>query len=306
MLSPAGPAEIEIGSTFMPKGLLLLALLAALPACRSYDESRILQTLNQRGFGRKYVGDANEQLTLGIMDSFQLSDPNNPDIFGNYRIGMDGLVYDDLLKDVFVAGFTPEEIAQAFNLRYAEFFTDPDVRVKPGPVLSKRFYIRGEATSQGEQRLIRDTTVWDALMTGGIPRTADLSDIRVIRADPNHPLIILVDLEKMVDHGDSSDNIPIREDDIIVVQPNLAGMIRDAVGMILTPLQPVLLLAISVRNIQTIADSFQTDTNFFIGGRGGAFGGVGGRGGGVGGLGSQIDGSSTLVVPQGGSQPAGQ
>ena len=288
----------------MPKGALFLVLLAVLPACRTFDESRILQTLNQRGFGRKYVGDANEQLTLGINDTFAISDPNNPDIIGNYRIQLDGVVPDDLLGEVFVAGFTTHEIAQAFNLRFAEFFNDPDIRVKAGPVLSKRYYTHGEVSSKGEQRLLRDTTVWDALMTGGLPTTADLSDIRVIRADPVHPLTIPVDLQKMLDHGDSSDNITIREDDIIVVRPNLAGMVRDAVGMILTPVQPVLLLAISVRNIQTIADSFQTDTNFFVGGRGG--GGLGGGVGGVGGLRSEIDAPSTLVVPPGGSHQLGQ
>ncbi|MFH0946772.1 MAG: polysaccharide biosynthesis/export family protein [Planctomycetota bacterium] len=264
----------------------------------------MLQSLNQRGFGRKYVGDANELLTLGINDSFGITDPTNPDIFGTYRIQLDGTVTDPLVGDVFVAGFTTQEIAQAFNLRFSEFFNDPDIRVKAGPVLSKRYYVRGETTSRGEQRLIRDTTVWDALMTGGVPATADISDIRVIRADPRHPLIIPVDLQKMVDYGDSSDNILIREDDIIVVRPNLAGMVRDAVAMILTPLQPLLILAISVRNMQTIAESFRTNTNFFVGGRGGAYGGAGGTRGGLGY--STIDAPSTLVVPAGGSEQDNQ
>lgn len=279
----------------------LLCLVAlALPACRSFDESRVLQSLNQRGFGRKYVGDANELLTLGINDSFAITDPTNPDIFGTYRIVLDGTVHDDLIGDVFVAGFTTQEIAQAFNLRFSEYFNEPDIRVKAGPILSKRFYVRGETTVRGEQRLIRDTTVWDALMTGGTPPTADLADIRVIRADPRHPLIIPVDLQKMIEYGDSSDNILIREDDIIVVRPNLAGLVRDAVAMILTPVQPLLILAISFRNIKTITESFRNDTNFFVGGRGGSYGGGGARGGGLGF--STIDGPSTLVVPPGGSE----
>lgn len=284
--------------------ILPCLLLLLLTACRTFDESRILQSLNQRGFGRKYVGDVNEVLTFGVGDSFAVSDANNPEIFGNHQVRIDGMITAELIGEVFVAGFTTSEVAQAFNLRYAEYYNDPDVIVTPAAIVSKRFFVQGETTIRGEQRLTRDTTVWDAVMRGGLPITADMSDIYVIRSDPRHPLIIPVDLEKMLDHGDSSDNILIREDDIIVVRPNLAGLITKGVSLILTPLTPIMQMAIQLRNIQTIADSFQTDSNFFVGGRGG-FSGGGGYGGGYGvggrppGGGYGVPGS--VVVPPGGS-----
>lgn len=270
-------AEVSRRTGRRGAALGLLLVLGAAAGCRTFDEARVLQALNQRGFGRKYVGDANEILTFGVGDTFAVTDPDNPEIFGNYAVRLDGMVTADLIGEVFVAGFTTEEVAQALNMRYAEFYRDPRVIVAPGAIVSKRFFIQGEVLLKGEQRLIRDTTVWDAVMGRGIPPTADISDVYVIRPDPRHPLIIPVNLQKMLDHGDSSDNILIREDDIIVVQPNLAGLIRKGVMHILLPLQPILQLAVTARNIMTIKDSFETDRNFFVGGRGG-YGGYGGVG----------------------------
>ena len=138
-------------------------------------------------------------------------------------------------------------------------------------------------------------------MRGPIPITADISDIYVIRADPLHPLIIPVDLDKLLEHGDSRDNIEIREDDIIVVNPNFAGYVKNAVSLVLAPIQPLVQLAVSVRNLETIYDSFTEDNNFFVGNRGygGGYGGYGGGGGGD----LNTYSASASTVPKGGSQP---
>ncbi len=250
------------------RGSVVLLALAILPACRNYDDGRVQQALNQRGFGRKYVGDANELLTIGVGDSFSITDQANPDVVGVFTVAQDGVVDLPLVGEVFVAGFTKQEIAQAINQQLSEYFNDPRVVVSFESITSKRFYLRGESLREGRLPLREDTTVWDAVMFSGVPVTADIGDIEVIRADPYHPLIIPVDLAKMLDHGDSSDNILIREDDIIVIRPNIFGMVRNFVRLLITPITPVSQLLISVRNIDTIWQSFEDDENFFVGNRG--------------------------------------
>lgn len=282
--------------------LLLLLLLPA--GCRTFDDARVLQTLNQRGFGRKYVGDSNEVLTIGIRDSFSIRDPNYEELEpGPYAVRMDGVVTVPLVGEIFVAGFTTDEIAQAFNQRLREYYTEVDVQVLPGAVNSKNYFMRGETSQKGAVPFQGNTTVWDAVMKGAVLPTADLDDIYVIRGDPKHPLVIPVDLEKMLDYGDTSDNIMIREDDIIVVNPNLAGLVKNAVELILAPIQPVVQLATQVRNLETIYKSFVDDTDFFVGNNsfGGGYGGsFGGSSQGPSTFGTQ-GGGNTLVVPPGGS-----
>ena len=279
--------------------LLILIALSALPACRTFDDARVLQSLNQRGFGRKYVGDANEILTVGVGDSFTISDEENPDISGSFTVRLDGVISVPLIGEVFVAGFATNEISQALAQRYTEYFTDPKIRVNLTAIVSKRYFMRGEVLGQGEKQLRQDTTVWDAVMATGVPITADISDIYVVRADPRHPLIIPVDLGKMLRHGDSTDNIPIREDDIIVVRPNIAGWVRRSVELLLAPITPLTQLMTSVRNLDTIYSSFGSDENFFVGGRNGnqGFGGNQFGGGSVGTFGE----NNPVVTPPGGS-----
>ncbi len=283
--------------------LLFLLLLGAFPACRTFDDARVLQALNQRGFGRKYVGDANEVLTVGIGDSFLIGDVNNPDITGNFTVRLDGVVTVPLIGEVFVAGFTTDEIASALEIRYREYFTNPQIQVQLVAVTSKRFFLRGEVLAQGERILTKDTTVWDAVMGTGVPITADISDIYVIRSDPRYPLMIPVDLGKMLRYGDSTDNILIREDDIVVVRPNFAGWIRRGVAILLAPITPLTQLAVSVRNLDTIYQSFQEDDNFFVGARGfgGRGGGFGGFGGGTGNNVETFGQNNPVVTPPGGS-----
>ncbi|MBI4880110.1 MAG: polysaccharide biosynthesis/export family protein [Planctomycetes bacterium] len=284
----------------------LLFLVSGLSACRTFDDPRVLQTLNQRGFGRKYVGDANEVLTLGVGDQLTIADANNQEIIDTLTIRLDGVVSARMIGEVFVAGFTTQEIAQALNARYAEYYTDTSIMVTPTNITSKRFYMHGETALKGAQPLLRDTTVWDAVMATGVLPTASLSDIRVIRSDPRHPLIIPIDLDKMLEHGDSSDNILLREDDIVIIRPNFAGWVKNGVELILAPLMPVTQLLVSVRNIQTIADSFSTDKNFYVGARGG-YGGGGGYYGGYGGARPAPYGEENpVVVPPGGSDSSGE
>ena len=113
----------------------------------------------------------------------------------------------------------------------------------------------------------------------------------------------------MLDNGDSSDNILIREDDIVVIRPNLAGWVRNGVELILAPLTPLMNMMVYLRNMKTIAESFRDDDNFFVGGRGGYYGGGSGYGryygAGQGGLGTFSE-SNAVIVPPGGSDSAGE
>jgi protein involved in polysaccharide export with SLBB domain len=268
----------EATSDKMDRRWSSLLLIVVATACRSFDEGRVVQTLNQRGFGRKYIGDSNEVLTIGIGDSIQISDPLITEITGHYTVRMDGVIEVDLLNEVFVAGFTTSEIAETLNQRFKEYYKDPHVRVQAMSTESKSYFIQGEV-APGRHEFKGNTTVWDAVMVGQIPATADLADIRVIRPDPVHPLVIPVDLEKMLYYGDSRDNILLREDDIVYVSPNLAGYIKNAVELILEPIQPIEHLAISIRNIETLYESFKDNQNFFVGAGNSGYGGTYGGGG---------------------------
>lgn len=274
-------------------------ILLLFSGCRSYDDARILQALNQRGFGRKAMGDLNEVYTIGIGDSLMITDAFNPDnAIPPVVVRTDGVIKLPLVGEVYVNGFSTAEIEETLNERYREFYNSPRIQVFVSQSNSKFFFLRGEVAVGGRQPILRgDLTVADVVLQSATPITADLSDIYVIRADPSYPLVIPVDLEKLIEYGDARDNILIREDDIIVVNPNLAGYVRNFVQLLLAPITPLLQLAVSVRNIETIYDSFVEDRQFFVGNRGFGVGGFNqGGGGNINSFGTQAS-----TVPPGGS-----
>jgi hypothetical protein len=115
-------------------------------------------------------------------------------------------------------------------------------------------------------QFVGDTTVWDAVMARPVQPTADLSDIYILRADPQHPLVIPVDLEKMLENGDSGDNVLLREDDIVVVNPNFFGVLQNLVELILSPLQPVVQLVSGLNQIENQYNSLTGDEDGYYGG----------------------------------------
>ena len=106
--------------------ILALAALALAGACATPDDARVLQVLNQRGFGRP-TQDANRQYYLGIGDQVVIRASGYPEYSGqSERIRMDGTVTLADVREVYLNGLTPEEATEAVRKRYEAFVTDPD------------------------------------------------------------------------------------------------------------------------------------------------------------------------------------
>jgi protein involved in polysaccharide export with SLBB domain len=93
--------------------------------------------------------------------------------------------------------------------------TQPKVAAaQPG----KQYYVFGAVAVQGGQELTGDVTIFEAV-TKAQPRkdSANLGCVRLIRADPENPLETTVDLQHIIDTGDSTYNVHLQERDVIVV-----------------------------------------------------------------------------------------
>jgi hypothetical protein len=122
-------------------------------------------------------------------------------------------------------------------------------------------------------------TLFDVIFAAGPSITADEDAIRLIRADPVHPLIVKFDYDDMLTGGYSRGNVEVRENDIIYVPPNLVGHFTNFIQLLFTPIQEILVAVIQLDRLIYTFDTF-SDDNRFRGGnnnnnRGRRFGGVG-------------------------------
>ncbi len=252
--------------TGRPTRLLLAVLLLACSSCQTSDDARVLQVLNQRGFGRP-TEDANRQYYIGIQDSITLRDPGHPE-YNNIseKVRMDGVVTLPEVGEVYLNGLSPDEATQAVRLRYAEYVNDTSSMVVNVTTFdSKRYYVSGLPPRKPSSYAFKgDQLLTDVLITANLdPVLVDCTDIRVIRGDPEYPLVIRCDYEAVISEGLTRDNIQIRENDIVYLTPSVIGYITAFVAALAAPLKPIASLFQSANTIVSYQDSFgQSNNNY--------------------------------------------
>jgi protein involved in polysaccharide export with SLBB domain len=221
--------------------LSLLALCAfywALPACSLTPDKRVLQYLNQEGFGHRYPGNAEEENYVTVGDSFRWSDQvDKAKRNGIAKIEIDGYAFIEGIGAVHVAGMTRNQLESYLTQKFAAIYKQTDVKVDTLLTASpKIYYIFGEVPVEGPQIFKGNLTIADAVWTARPDRVrANLGRIKLIRPDPVDPLVMRLDLRPLLTFGDSTDNVIIQERDIIVVPPTMLARLGNLLSAIISP-----------------------------------------------------------------------
>jgi len=202
--------------------LAILGLALALPGCWAHrlreEEERVYV---ERGFGRRYSGDASINYYVGVGDGILVLCPQAPEITRGYPVSVDGKIIMPVFDEVFVAGLTRREIKTKITQLLSTYYKDPEVSVDVVAVASKRFFVFGESLRQGPIPYFGDMTMIDVIsIVGYNPVTARVKHMKVIRSDPKHPTVIQVNWAELLE-GNSRSNIQVREDDIVYIPPTI-------------------------------------------------------------------------------------
>lgn len=249
-----------------------LALIAA-AGCVTTDPARTQQLLNQRGFGSRYVGDTNEQYYLGIGDNILVSDEQHPEFNDSFRVRPDGVIDPKNIGEVFVAGLSVPDVEETLTRRYREFNTTAQIDVQLVTSTSKFYYIDGEVGGGGRRPFEGDTSLFKAVFDAAPTLLSDDDAIRLIRADPYHPLVVEFDYDDMLEGGWSLANVELRENDIIYVPPNVFGYLTIFTQQLFSPLTVVVSSILDINRLAFAFDTFGDTSRFGRGfGRRGRFG----------------------------------
>lgn len=224
-------------------GLSLLGGWMTASSCSITPDKRLLQYLNTEGFGHRYVGNALEENYVSIKDSFQWID--TLDTTGTRRgtavVEIDGTVYLPEVGTVHVAGMTRTQIEALLTQKFSAYFNETDVQVEKLSTSSQKiYYIFGEVNSEGRQTLNSDLTLFDAVWQARPdPVRGNLGRVRLIRADPVSPTILVCNLRDLLNYGDSTYNPRIQERDIIVVPPTFLAQLGSFLSALISPITTV-------------------------------------------------------------------
>ncbi len=158
-----------------------------------------------------------------------------------------------LLGDVLVAGKTTKEITDLLTDAYSKYYKEPKLLVSVTGYNSKHVYIYGEVGGQGSRPYTGYMTVRDLIgEVGGVTSRAASSRIKVIRGDPDDPEIFKVNLDAMIDKGDTLQDVSLAENDIVYVPPTVLAWVGYQVDQLLFPFRSVISAIFTVNTAASV------------------------------------------------------
>lgn len=166
--------------------------------------------------------------TLGPGDSVEIEVAGAPTTRSVTLVGPDGKVYYYLLSGLDVWGLTLKQTQDLLEKELAKYLTNPQVTLTLRTVGSKHVWLLGRLNRPGIYPLAGPMTLLESIAAaGGTSRSAsqlaseELADLRhsfVVRQGQCLP----VDFKRLLNEGDTSQNIYLQPDDFVYVPSVLA------------------------------------------------------------------------------------
>ncbi len=176
-------------------------------------------------------------------DIVQLESPTAPEVDQEVqRIRSDGKISLRLIGEVQVAGLTPEELAVKIEDLLSRYYESPEVTVRVSSFESKSVYVFGQVMSRGAHPFTGRDTLVDVIAAAQPNFLAWGAQVKVIRpsANPDERHEITVNVDKMLETGDMTDNFLLQEGDIVFVPPTPLGYVGLRIQELLFPVSPAL------------------------------------------------------------------
>jgi len=143
----------------------------------------------------------------------------NPALNEQVTVRPDGLISLQLVNSIGAAGLTPEQLTDQLAKAYGAHLKDPEVAVIVRTFTSQRVYVDGEVAKPGLLPLAGPTTVRQAIsQAGGFLYTGNTTDVILIRRGPeNQTLAMMLNMQKVLDGTDLSQDIYLKPFDIVYV-----------------------------------------------------------------------------------------
>jgi polysaccharide biosynthesis/export protein len=157
---------------------------------------------------------------IGPGDEIEVFVWQNADLSVNVPVRPDGKISTPLDEDMVAVGKTPTQLAHDIEMKLSEYVRSPHVNVivvKPASVFSQVKVI-GQVKAPQAIAYRDGITVLDAVLAvGGLTDYAAGNRARIVRMVNGSETDIPVRLDKLVNGGDMSQNLPLKPGDVLVV-----------------------------------------------------------------------------------------
>ena len=161
-----------------------------------------------------------EEYVIGIDDILHIQVWDHKELDHVVPVRPDGKISFPLVGEVQASGLTASQLTDVLTERLSRSVRKPNVSVVVREIRSLRVFFVGQVAKPGVYPIKAGTPLLQALtLAGGLAPGADLSASYIVRGDRRIP----VDLRRLMQDADLSQNIPLKTDDTIVVPEIVAS-----------------------------------------------------------------------------------
>lgn len=165
-----------------------------------------------------------DEYRIGPGDQLQIFVWRNPELSTTVPVRPDGMISTPLVENMVAVGKTPSQLARDMETVLAEYVRSPKVNVivvQPVSVFSQVKVI-GQVEKPQALAYRQGMTVIDAVLAaGGLTPYAAGNRARIVRTQDGKTQEISVKLDKLLNHGDVAQNLPLRPGDVLIVPQSL-------------------------------------------------------------------------------------
>ncbi|MCK9275816.1 MAG: polysaccharide biosynthesis/export family protein [Syntrophales bacterium] len=204
----------------MTKKFLLLVLLCIAVAIQIISCGPVVKNPTSLNIPEvRQAGLGEEEYRIQVGDRLDVKFFYDPELNETVVVRPDGKISLQLVHEIDVAGKTTPELASILNKRYAKHLKQPEIAVIVRTFDSYKVFVDGEVKSPGVHTFTGYISAMQSIASaGGFKDTARLNEILVIRkAGAEKPIVIPLDLKKVIDGTDLKQDITLLPLDIVYV-----------------------------------------------------------------------------------------
>ena len=187
-----------------------------------------------------------DEYVLGAGDVIKITVANEENLGATVTVSSDGFITYGFLGDFRVDGLTVGQLdAQITSILGQDYLVNPDVTLEVIKPRSKKVYIMGMVKQPGYHELQGDQRLLGTLLSAGGP-SAFTTEAKILRLPTKQDMVsgagadsvspVIVDLNKLFNEGDQSQNLLLQDGDVIMIAEKGSAVTADG-KPVLGPMQ---------------------------------------------------------------------
>jgi polysaccharide export outer membrane protein len=183
---------------------------------------------------------------IGETDVLNIRVAGEGDLTGNYTVRLDGMIMFPYAGEIRAAGVPLAVFNRQLRDELSAYYKNPQVTVEIEEYNSCVVYVLGEVKKPGVYKFDGRTTLLETVAeAGGYERSAARASTMVVRSFLEEPQVMRIDMEKVIDDGAITLNVPLEKGDVVVIPKTFITNLND----FLTDISPSLTAYLRVNSV---------------------------------------------------------